>query len=135
MAIKYSAPIIANRLASLNTDIGINAKLRIYSGARPANVGTAIGAQVMLCELACNAAAFGSVAAGALTAGAIANGTAAAGAPTVATWFRVFKADGTTACVDGDVSTTGADLNLTSTSITTGQTVSVSSFVITGAPV
>jgi hypothetical protein len=133
MALKYSTTIIADRLTTLNTDIGTSAKLRIYSGSRPASVNTALGAQVMLAELICNASAFGSVAAGALTAGAIANATAAASG--TAAFFRLFKSDGTTACVDGDVGTSGADLNLTSTSITAGQTVGVSSFVITGAPV
>jgi hypothetical protein len=34
--------------------------------------------------------------------------------------------------MDGSVGTTGSDLNLNSVSITSGQTVSVSSFVITG---
>lgn len=135
MAIKYSTTIIGDRLTTLNTDIGTSAKLRLYSGTRATNVNTAIGAQVMLCELICNASAFGSVGSGLLTAGAIANGTAAAGAPTTATWFRLYKSDGTTACIDGDVSTSGSDLNLTSTSITAGQTCSVTSFVITGAPV
>jgi hypothetical protein len=133
MAIKYSTSIIANRLTSLNTDIGTSAKLRIYSGSRPTNVNTAIGAQVLLVELICNASAFGTVGTGALTAGAIANGTA--GATGTASFFRLFKSDGTTATIDGDVSTSGADLNLSSTSISSTQTVSVSSFVITGQPV
>ena len=133
MAIKYSTLIIGDRLTTLNTDIGTSAKLRIYNGTRPANVNTAISGQTLLVELICNASAFGAVGSGALTAGAISNGTAAATG--TATWFRLFKSDGTTAAVDGDVSTTGADLNLSSTSINSGQTVSVSSFVITGQPV
>lgn len=134
MAIKYSTSIITNRLASLNTDIGINAKLRIYSGTRPTSVNTAIAAQVLLAELICNASAFGTVGSGLLTAGAIAN-DASADATGTATWFRLFKADGTTACIDGDVAASGADLNLSSTSLNVGQVVGVSSFVITGAPV
>lgn len=133
MAIKYSTTIIADRLTTLNTDIGTSAKLRIYNGSRPASVNTALSGQTLLSENICNASAFGSVAAGALTAGAIANGTAAATG--TASWFRLFKSDGTTACIDGDVGTSGSDLNLTSTSFTSGQTVTISSFVITGAPV
>lgn len=132
MAIKYSSLIIGNRLTSLNTDIGAGGKLRIYSGSRPASVNTAISAQVLLSEQV-TGSPFGVVGSGALTANAIANGTAVATG--TATWFRVFKADGTTACVDGDVATSGADLNLSSTSINSGQTVSISSFVITGQPV
>lgn len=134
MAIKYSTSIIANRLASLNTDIGINAVIRIYNGTRPANVNTAVSGQTVLAGLVGNASAFGTVSAGALTANAI-TGDASADATGTATWFRVFKADGTTACIDGDVSTAGADLNLSSVSITATQPVNVTSFVITGAPV
>lgn len=133
MAIKYSATIIADRLTQLNTDIGASAKLRIYAGTRPANVGTAISTQTLLAELPCNATAFGAVASGQLTANAItsANGSASG----TASFFRLFKSDGTTACIDGDVATSGADLNLNNTSIASGQSVGVSSFVITGAPV
>lgn len=133
MAIKYSTSIITNRLSSVNTDIGINAVIRIYSGTRPANVNTA-AAGTVLATLAGNAAAFGSVSAGALTANAI-TGDTSADATGTATWFRVFKADGTTACIDGDVAASGADLNLSSVSITATQPVNVTSFVITGAPV
>lgn len=133
MAIKYSSTIIADRLTQLNTDIGASAKLRIYSGTRPANVGAAISGQTMLVELPCNATAFGSVASGQLTASAIASANAAAAG--TASWFRIFKSDGTTACVDGDVGMSGSDLNLTNTNIASGQSVSVSSFVITGQPV
>lgn len=134
MAIKYSASIITNRLASLNTDIGPNAVIRIYNGTRPANVGTAVSTQTVLAGLAGNATAFGTVGSGALTANVI-TGDASADASGTATWFRVFKADGTTACIDGDVATSGADLNLSSVSITATQPVNVTSFVITGAPV
>lgn len=129
MAIKYSASIIGNRLSSTNTDIGAGGKLRIYTGSRPANVGTAISTQTMLSESVCGTP-FGTVGSGALTASAIANATAAATGTAV--WFRIFKADGTTACVDGDVGTSGTDLVLSSTSINSGQTVAISSCVLTG---
>lgn len=134
MSIKYSAAIVAARLAAVNSAAGAGAKIRIYGGARPATVDTAVGAQPMLAELTGNATAFGTVASGALTAGAI-TGDSAADATGTATWFRVFKADGTTACVDGDVGTSGADLNLSSVSLTAGQAVGLQSFVLTGAPV
>jgi hypothetical protein len=38
MAIKYSATIIDNRLTQVNTALGTNAYIRIYSGTRPATV-------------------------------------------------------------------------------------------------
>ena len=107
-----------------------SAKVRIYNGTRPANVGTAITSQTMLVELTCNATAFAAAAAsGVLTANAISNGTAAATG--TASWSRVFQSNGTTAIADADVATSGSDLNLNNTSIATGQTVSVTSFTIT----
>ena len=130
MAIKYDTTTRNDMLAALNTRIGTSAKLRIYNGTRPANVGTAITSQTMLAELTCNATAFAATpSGGVLTANAISNGTAAATG--TASWYRLFQSNGTTAISDGDVATSGSDLNLNNTSIATGQTVSVTSFTIT----
>lgn len=130
MAIKYDTTTRNSMLDALNTRIGTSAKVRIYNGTRPANVGTAITSQTMLVELTCNATAFAAAAAsGVLTANAISNGTAAATG--TASWSRVFQSNGTTAIADADVATSGSDLNLNNTSIATGQTVSVTSFTIT----
>ena len=130
MAIKYDTTTRNDMLAALNTRIGASARLRIYNGTRPANVGTAITTQTLLVELTCNATAFAAAAAsGVLTANAISNNTAAATG--TASWFRLFQSNGTTAIMDGDVATSGSDLNLNNTSIATGQTVSVTSFTIT----
>jgi hypothetical protein len=80
--------------------------------------------------LTCNAT-FAPAASGAvLTLNAITQ-DASADATGTATWFRLVKSDGTTHVLDGDVGTSGSDLNLNSTSITSGATVSVTSFTIT----
>lgn len=130
MAIKYDTTTRNAMLDALNTRIGTSAKVRIYNGTRPANPNTAITSQTPLVELTCNATAFGAAASGGvLTANAISNGTAAATG--TASWFRLFQSNGTTAIMDGDVSTSGADLNLNNTSIATGQTVSVTAFTVT----
>ncbi len=111
MAIKYDTTTRNAMLDALNTRIGTSAKVRIYNGTRPANVGTAITSQTMLVELTCNATAFAAAAAsGVLTANAISNGTAAATG--TASWSRVFQSNGTTAIADADVATSGSDLNL-----------------------
>ena len=130
MAIKQTTAVRNAQLDALNSQAGTSAKLRIYNGTRPANANTAITSQTMLVELTCNATAFAAAASGGvLTANAISNGTAAATG--TASWFRLWQSNGTTAIMDGDVSTAGADLNLNNTSIATGQTVSVSSFTVT----
>lgn len=130
MAIKQTTAVRNAQLDALNSQTGTSAKLRIYNGTRPANANTAITSQTLLVELTCNATAFAAAASGGvLTANAISNGTAAATG--TASWFRLWQSNGTTAIMDGDVSTAGADLNLNNTSIATGQTVSVSSFTVT----
>jgi hypothetical protein len=133
--LKYAAAAKNAKLDStgLKAYIGASAKLRLYDGSQPTNPDTAISTQNMLCELVCNATAFGTVSGGVLTASAISSGTgaAAAGTGTNATWWRLWKSDGTTPVADGTVGTSGADLNLNNASIANGQSVSVSSFTIT----
>lgn len=128
MAIKYSTAARTAKMSALNSEIGASAKLRLYSGTRPASPAAAITG-TLLAELTCNAGGFGTASGGQLTASAIAS-NAASGTGS-ASHFRLWKADGATAVIDGDVAVSGADLNLNNTSINTGQTVSVTSFVIT----
>ena len=87
--------------------------LRIYDGTQPANADTAVSTQNILAELRFGATAFGASVAGVATANAI-TADSSANATGTATWFRVFKSDGTTALWDGSVGTAAAnhmDLN------------------------
>ena len=103
--------------------------LRIYNGTQPANADTAVSSQTLLAELRFSSTAFGSASAGVATANAITSATAAATG--TATWCRILESDGTTVLFDGNVSTSGANLNMNSTSISSGALVSVSSFTYT----
>ena len=107
-----------------------NGYLRIYSGTQPATADTAVTTQTLLAELRWNATAFGAASSGVATANAITSDTSAANTGT-ATWFRALKSDGTTVVFDGSVGTSGADLNLNSTAISAGATVSVTAFTYT----
>ena len=89
--------------------------LRIYDGTRAATADTAVGAQVLLAELRFNA----------ITEDAAANATG------TASWFRALKSDGTTVIFDGEIGTSGSDLNLNTTSIVASAAVSVTSFTYT----
>lgn len=120
----------ANAAANAVTALANSGFLRIYDGTKPTNADTAIGAQTLLAELSFGATAFGSAASAVATANAITQDSSA-NATGTASWFRVFKSDGTTAVFDGTVGTSGADLNLNSTSISSGAAVSVSSFTYT----
>lgn len=104
--------------------------MRFYDGSQPADTDTAIGSQVLLAEMTFGATAFGAAAAGAATANAITQ-DASANATGTATWYRTFKSDGTTALMDGSIGTSGSNINMVSTSITSGQPVTVTAFTIT----
>jgi hypothetical protein len=130
MALKYSTTLRNAQLDAVTTAVGTSGILRIYSGSRPANVAAAISG-TLLAECVCNASAFAAAASGGvLTANAIADDSSANASGT-ASHYRLFRSDGTTAVIDGDVSTSGADLNLDNTSINSGQVVSITSFTIT----
>jgi len=136
VALSYIDVLRNNRLDEITTEIDAGASaglLRIYDGTRPADADTAITAQVLLAELTlsdpCAAAATGGV----LTFSSISDETSAPATGT-ATWFRIVDSDGN-AVLDGDVGTSGADLNLASVGITTADTVSVTGLTITdGTP-
>lgn len=102
--------------------------LRIYQGTIPSTPETAIGAQVLLATVTLPSPAFTQTN-GVMTANAIASVTI--GTTGTAQFFRWLKSDGTTVIADGTVSTSGADLNINSTSLTSGATLAVSSFTYT----
>jgi hypothetical protein len=107
-----------------------NGYLRLYSGTKPATADTALSGNTLLAELRFGATAFGATAAGVMTANAITADSSADNSGT-ATWFRALKSDGTTAVLDGTVGTSGANLNIATTTITAAQTVSCSAFTHT----
>lgn len=130
MALAYEAATLRDAmLDAITTHAGNAALLRIYDGSRPATGGTAT---TLLAELTCGTPFAAAAVNGVLTLGAITQ-DASANATGTATWFRIVKADGTTHVMDGNVGTSGSDLNLTTTSIVATQPVSVTSFVITEA--
>jgi hypothetical protein len=127
MAIAYHATLRNTKLDAITTRAGSAALLRIYQGTRPATGGAAT---TLLAELTCGSPFAAAASGGVLTANAITQDSAADATDT-ATWFRLVQSDGTTHVLDGDVGTSGSDLNLSSVSIVTGGAVSVTSFVIT----
>ena len=127
MALAYAVSVRNSMLDAITTGAGASALLRIYDGSRPATGGAAT---TLLAELTCNATFAAGASGGLLTLNAITQDSSA-NATGTATWFRIVKADGTTHVMDGNVGTSGSDLNLTTTSIVSGQPVSVTSFVIT----
>lgn len=125
MALGYVATLRNNQLAQITTAVGTSGKIRIYSGTRPATGGTET---TVLAELPCSATFAPAPSGGVLTVNAITSATASASG--TASWFRVLTS-ANAAVLDGDVGTSGSDLNLNSTAITSGGSVAISSFTIT----
>ena len=102
--------------------------LRFYEGSQPATPETApTGNQ--LCELRLSATAFFPAAGGSVVAKPITGDTAAA-LSGKAGWFRIFKTDGTTAVIDGKISTAGAEINMNNLQIQAGAIVECASLTI-----
>lgn len=129
MALKFSTSLRNARADAIATAVGNAGVLRIYDGTRPANVGTAVTTQVLLAELTCGSPLAPAASGGVLTLNSITQDTSANNSGT-ATWFRLFTSGGT-AVVDGDVGTSGSDLNLNTVSIVAGGPVQVTSATIT----
>lgn len=129
-AVNLEANAIAGSGSYLNSG-----KINIYSGTQPVDANTTKGAAVLLAALTLNATAFGAAVAGVATANAITSDTNAPATGT-ATWFRVNTSgntDVTNTAFDGSVGTSGADLNLNTTSIVAAATVAITSFTYTAS--
>lgn len=126
MAIAYSTAVRNAMLDAITSAAGASALLSIYDGTRPATGGTAT---TLLAQLTCNATFAPAASGGVLTLNSITQDSSA-NATGTATWFRI-TTSGSTFVLDGNVGTSGSDLNLTTTAIVTGQPVSVTSFTIT----
>jgi hypothetical protein len=131
MALSFTATLRSNRADEITAAVGGSGLLRIYDGAVPANVGTAISGQTLLAELTCNATFAPAASNGVLTLNSITQDSSA-NATGTATFFRLTTSGGT-AVVQGTVTATGGggDLTLNTTSISSGAAVSITSFVIT----
>lgn len=112
--------------------------IKVYTGSQPTDANTAVGAQTLLGTLTFSATAFPASSASGSAGSKVVTATAntitddsSADATGTAAWFRVLKSDGTTVVFDGSVGTSGCDLNLASTSIVSGEDISVTSFTIT----
>jgi hypothetical protein len=113
----------ANALARLLD----NGYFNLYDGVKPATADDAITTQTKLATLR-----FGNPSAPGAVGGTLSfNGLtddADAAATGTASWFRLFKSDGTTAVLDGTISTTGSNLDLNTVSIQQHGRVSITGY-------
>jgi hypothetical protein len=104
--------------------------LKIYAGSVPANADAALGGATLLGTLTFSATAFPAASAGSITANAITQ-DAQADATGTASFYRALKSDHSTVIEQGTVGTSGADLNLNTTSIVINGPIQVTSLVRT----
>ena len=118
MAVTLNTTLRNNRADAITTFADNGAKLRLYtSGA------------TLIVECVCGAPFAAAASGGVLTLSTISQGTA--GASGTVTNASLYKADGTTLVVSGmTVGTSGSNVNLSSTLISTGDNVAISSATI-----
>lgn len=129
MALQYNTATRNAILAPLISQIGNAALLRIYDGVKPADVAAPVTGN-MLAELSFASPPATAPSGGVLTFSPVTSDLSA-NASGVATHFRIYQSDGTTAVMQGDVGTSGSDLNLDNVNIMSGTTVAVTSIKIT----
>jgi hypothetical protein len=117
----YNVLLRNAQLDAITTFIGNAAKLRIYTGST--GTTTTLLAEFTLGSPFAGAAGSASLSV-TLPSNVNASNTGTAG------WARIVKSDGTTQCIDLTVGTSGADLNLNTLSLVSGNPVSVTSFSI-----
>ena len=127
MTTGYVAALRNAQLDAITTFVGNGGKVQLYTASRPATGGTATTAlvNVFTCGSPFAPAASGGVLSPTLPAAS--TGSAAG----TAAWFRLFKTDGTTICIDGSVGTSAADMIVNTTTISIGVAVSITAWTIT----
>ena len=118
MVIAYSTALRNARLDAVSAAVGSGGKLRIYNGTRPASGGAG---HTLLSEHTLGTP-FAAAAAGGGPLSPTLPADVNASATGTATWWRATTSAGTFV-IDGDVGTSGSDLDLVTTSIVSGQPV------------
>lgn len=130
MAIQYSVSVVNARLDAVESTTGTSAVLRVYTGAAPANCGTAAsGTQLVSMTLPSDWMAAAS--SGTKAKAGTWSGTAGAGSAATPGYFRIYDSTATTCHVQGSAGIGSGDMSFDG-SITSGQTVTVSSATLTG---
>ncbi len=132
MAIFRCSTTLRNALANagktaIDTGAGAGGTIKIYTGSPPSDPQQA-PTGTLLVTLTFSKPSFGAAATGVITANSIPQVNAAATG--AAGWARIADCDGN-AMADVDVGTSGATINLNTTSIVSGGPVAISSATIT----
>jgi hypothetical protein len=128
MALQFETTTRNAMLDAITTKVGANGRFKIWSGTVPANCAATPGGTILV-DMPISGALGAASSGGVLTLNAIAQTNAAATG--TATFFRIYDSASATCYVQGTVGTSGADLNLNTTSITSGGPDTISSMTFT----
>ena len=113
-------------------DAGTAAVINIYDGTPPATADAALSSNNLLAQLTCSATMFTATTTAnpsVLTAGTISSDTSADSTGT-ATFFRILTQNAGTVIAQGTAGVGTYDLNLNTTTFTSGSTVSITSATV-----
>lgn len=133
MAVQLSTTVRNARLDQIETTIGTSPVLTIRTGAQPANCAAANSGTV-LATITCPSDWAANASGGAKAKSGTWQDTSADNSGTAAHW-RLHESTATTCHMQGTCTVTGGggDMELDSTSITAGQTVTVTTFTLNDA--
>ena len=131
MALQLSTTVRNARLDTIESTIGTAAVLKIFSGSAPANCGAA-DSGTLLCTITCPSDWAAAASGGSKAKSGTWSNTASAGAGASPTHFRLYESTATTCHLQGTAGVGSGDLSFDGT-ITSGQTVTVSTFTLTDA--
>lgn len=127
MARQYSVSLRSAKQAAIEATVGTSPKFRIYTGSKPATCADA-ATGTMLVEMTLPTD-WASVTDGVTSKVGTWSGTA--GDTGTAGYYRIWDSAGTTCHEQGTCGAGSGDLSLDSTSITSGQTVTITGYTIT----
>lgn len=129
MALQYSTTVRNAKLDAVETAVGTAAILKIFSGAVPANCAAA-DPTGLLVSMTLPSDWMAAASAGSKAKSGTWSGTASGGSAATPQSFRIYDSGGTTCHLQGSCGIGSGDLSVDGT-ITSGQSVSVSSFSLT----
>lgn len=132
MTIKFSTTVRNARLDSIESTIGTSAVIKVRTGPAPANVAAADSGTV-LATISLASDWMDAASSGAKALSGLPVSDSSADNTGTAEHFRVYASDGTTPHIQGTITATGGggDMTVDSTSLTAGQTFSITSFTLT----
>lgn len=131
MALQFNIEtLIDAMLDQIESQTGTDARLRVYTGSAPANCAAA-ATGTLLVTIVCPTDWMNAASAGSKTKLGTWSATASGGAADTPGYFRIWDSSVTTCYVQGTAGIGSGDLQFDGT-ITSGQTVTVNTFTITG---